>query len=273
MKRCSACGEEFENQFNFCPTDGKTLLTNRDVATGDYRPTIISDESLARRLTVQLVFLVQRIRAAWPLFKADPILFLRGQCDQFRYNARRAFARPYLRNGLLAALATVLCVTVSITLLDRRGLSQANGENSDDLVPAVVLDLRTVPDSDSQSGIGAGEQGRVGFNQGRGEGSHPVPARSQGGGGGGDHSPLPPSQGRPPVPSVVPAPISTTYARLPPQALPAAGIDIDPVLWKDLPFPNYGDPRSKSTVASTSKCFRRLATTRFRRRGRAGERA
>jgi TonB family protein len=49
---------------------------------------------------------------------------------------------------------------------------------------------------------------------------------------------------------VIPAPIPTTYARLPPQALPAAGIDIDPVLWKDLPFPNYGDPRSKSTVAS-----------------------
>ena len=49
---------------------------------------------------------------------------------------------------------------------------------------------------------------------------------------------------------MIPAPIPTTYARLPPQALPAAGIDIDPVLWKDLPFPTYGDPRSKSTMPS-----------------------
>jgi protein TonB len=32
--------------------------------------------------------------------------------------------------------------------------------------------------------------------------------------------------------------------------LPEAGINIDPVLWKDLPYPNYGDPRAKSTTPS-----------------------
>jgi len=32
--------------------------------------------------------------------------------------------------------------------------------------------------------------------------------------------------------------------------LPDAGIKLDPVLWKDLPYPNYGDPRSKSTTSS-----------------------
>ncbi|MGZ8844242.1 MAG: energy transducer TonB [Pyrinomonadaceae bacterium] len=32
--------------------------------------------------------------------------------------------------------------------------------------------------------------------------------------------------------------------------MPLAGINIDPVLWKDLPFRDYGDPRSKSTTAS-----------------------
>ena len=63
------------------------------------------------------------------------------------------------------------------------------------------------------------------------------------------NNPLTASPGRLPVPSAIPAPIPTTYARAL-QALPAAGIDIDPVLWKDLPFPNYGDPRSKSTMAS-----------------------
>ncbi len=250
MKRCGACGEEFEHQFSFCPTDGKRLVTNREVASVDYRPTIISDESLAQRLANQVAFLIERFRAAWPRFKADPSLFLQNQFRQFKNNARRAFARPYFRNGLLVAVATVLCVMVSITLLDRRGLRRAHGEESEDLAPTVMIDLRTASNTDSQSGVGAGEEGRVGFDKGRGEGSHPAPARSQGGGGGGDHSLLPPSQGRLPQPSVVPAPIPTTYARLPPQALPAAGIDIDPVLWKDLPFPNYGDPRSKSTVAS-----------------------
>ena len=250
MKRCGACGEEFEEQFNFCPTDRKRLFTNRDTATFDYRPTIISDESLARRLATQFAFLVQRFRVAWPLFKADPSVFLQNQFNQFKSNVSRAFTRPYFRNGLLVAVAIVVCVIASIMLLDKHGSIRALVEEPADLARTTMIDLRTAPDTDSQSGVGAGEQGRVGFDKGRGEGSHPVPARSQGGGSGGDHSLSPPSQGRPPVPSVIPAPIPTTYARLPPQALPAAGIDIDPVLWKDLPFRNYGDPRSKSTVAS-----------------------
>ena len=63
MKRCGACGDEFENHLNFCPTDGKPLVTNRDVASFDYRPTIISDESLARRLAIQFAFLVSEF--AW----------------------------------------------------------------------------------------------------------------------------------------------------------------------------------------------------------------
>jgi protein TonB len=35
-----------------------------------------------------------------------------------------------------------------------------------------------------------------------------------------------------------------------PQALPVAGIDLDPALWRKLDYSSYGDPRSKSTVAS-----------------------
>jgi len=250
MKKCGACGEGFENQFNFCPTDGEPLSVNREGGSFDYRPTIISEELLARRLAIQFEFLVQRFRLAWPRFRAEPFVFLHDQFSQFKNNARRAFTRPYLRNGLLVAVTLVLCVMVSIVLLDKHGVDRGGGEEPNEVAPTVMIDLRTAPNSDSQSGVGAGENGRVGFDKGRGEGSGAKPARSQGGGGGGDHSLLPPSQGRLPQPSVIPAPISTTYARLPPQALPAAGIDIDPVLWKDLPSPNYGDPRSKSTVAS-----------------------
>jgi periplasmic protein TonB len=112
-----------------------------------------------------------------------------------------------------------------------------------------MIDLQSVPTPTSDKGVGAGEKGRVGFDSGKGEGSRPVPARAQGGGSGGDRNPNPSSQGRVPLPSVIPAPISTTYARLP-RSLPDAGIDIDPVLWKDLHYLNYGDPRSKSTTPS-----------------------
>src|SRR2546421_306222 len=195
MKRCGACGDECENHFNFCPTDGKPLVTNRDVAGFDYRPTIISDESLARRMAIQFAFVFQRLRDAWSSFKADPFVFLQNQFRHFRNNSRKTFARPYLRNGLMGAVAIVICVVVSITLLDKHALNRAPGEESDDLAPTVMIDLRTAPNSDSQSGIGVGEKGRVGFDKGRGEGSHPVPARSHGGGGGGDLSQLPPSQG------------------------------------------------------------------------------
>src|SRR5439155_5854220 len=172
MKRCGACGEEFEEQFNFCPTDGKRLFTNRDTATFDYRPTIVSDESLARRLATQFAFLVQLFRVAWPLFKANPSVFLQNQFNQFENNVSRAFARPYFRNGLLVAVAIVVCVIASITLLDKHGSGRARGDESDNLAPTMMIDLRTAPDTDSHSGVGAGEQGRVGFDKGRGEGSH-----------------------------------------------------------------------------------------------------
>jgi protein TonB len=51
------------------------------------------------------------------------------------------------------------------------------------------------------------------------------------------------------MPSTIPAPIPTAAVRLP-QALPVAGIDVDPALWRKLDYSTYGDPRSKSIVAS-----------------------
>ena len=60
MKRCGACGEEFQNRFNFCPVDGETLI-EPEIGAINYSPTIISDVSLARRLLVQLPFLIERL--------------------------------------------------------------------------------------------------------------------------------------------------------------------------------------------------------------------
>src|SRR5258706_11032423 len=101
----------------------------------------------------------------------------------------------------------------------------------------VTFDFQNQPTPTSDKGVGTGEKGRVGFEKGKGEGSRPMPARAQGGGGGGTRNQAPPSQGRLPQPSIIPAPISTTYARLPPSL--SAGLDIDPALWKDLKFTSY----------------------------------
>jgi protein TonB len=151
--------------------------------------------------------------------------------------------------GLVVSFAAVFGVVLMVTVIDRPGSRRWIDEDSGDVASPTMINLQTTPPADQQSGVGAGDNGRVGFNKGRGEGSGPTPALAQGGGGGGDRSQLAQSQGRIPQPSVVPAPISTTFARLP-QALPVAGVDLDPVLWRDLPYPNYGDPRSKSTTPS-----------------------
>jgi len=132
-------------------------------------------------------------------------------------------------------VAVVVCLALSVFLLEKHAAQRRAADEADDDLRIVAIDSQSVPNENAKPGLGAGEKSRVGFEKG---------------GGGGDHAQLPPSRGRLPQPSVIPAPIPTTYARLPPQALPAAGIDIDPVLWKDLPFPTYGDPRSKSTMPS-----------------------
>jgi len=58
-------------------------------------------------------------------------------------------------------------------------------------------------------------------------------------------------QGRIPVPSAIPAPIPKLSSTQP--TLPAAGIDIDPALWKALPFRTYGDPQSNATTPSNGQ--------------------
>jgi TonB family protein len=252
MKRCGACGEEFQNQYKFCPVDGEALLMDHETIAFDYHPTIISDGSLVQRLAVQFSFLIERLRVCWPQFKADPVRFLQSETRQVLELLRHGSARPYLRKALAASVAIVGLVIISVMVVDQQRSRPSQLKDGDDLDNATLINPQMLPAAESKpdSGIGANDEGRVGFNRGRGEGSGPTPARAQGGGGGGTRSPLPASVGRLPQPSEIPAPIPTTYARALPQSLPAAGINIDPVLWKDLPYPNYGDPRSKSTTPS-----------------------
>jgi protein TonB len=60
---------------------------------------------------------------------------------------------------------------------------------------------------------------------------------------------VPPQAGKLPPPSSIVAVIPIAPPVRPP-SLPAAGIDIDPALWKDLKAPVYGDPRSNSNIPS-----------------------
>jgi len=208
----------------------------------------MGDARLSQRLAIEIQFVLDQIKRAWPSFKSDPIAFTRSEFGELRKRVKQMLARPHVVSGAMTAVLVLSALILGLLFLERHSPKRTNKTESEDLT-LVTIDFQSEPTPTSDKGVGTGEKGRVGFERDKGEGSAPTPARSQGGGGSGDRNPNPSSQGRVPTPSVIPAPISTTYARLP-RSLPDAGIDIDPVLWKDLRYPNYGDPRSKSTTPS-----------------------
>jgi TonB family protein len=245
MRKCEACGESFEGYFRFCPIDGTTFA----VSTEKVRPlqlTLIEETHLTRRLATEFAFLIERIRGSWSQFKNDPIAFSKSMSVDLGKYLGETLRRPYAGSGLAAALAVVTLLVLSVAFLAKRTAKTIVVESPDDLYRVSILDASNP--QPGKTGTGGQENGRVGFNRGKGEGSNARPARAQGGGSGGNREQLPPSLGRLPVASPITAPITRTYARLP--SLPEAGIDIDPALWRNLNLASYGDPRSKSTATS-----------------------
>lgn len=182
--------------------------------TREYQLTILETKSLLARLAAQIAFA-----------RSDP----RGFATEF--------VKDLLSNKTLTLTVVVIAVMV-LLLLDNlpvpRGLYPV-------VVPEpapeiVLMDFRIGP-------------GTAGFNRGTGQGSGPIPRPAQGGGGGGNRDRNPPQTGELPPPATVMAAIPITPPINPP-ALPVAGIDIDPALWKDLNAPVYGEPRSTSETPS-----------------------
>jgi len=278
MKRCNACDEEFENKFSFCPVDGTPLnelaaalvnqssrpdsiavapdderLTNTHSAQrrGDFNVTMIESSVLFQRLTTELSFAFYQLKQAWPDFKRDPIGVGRRGVIQSLDRLKQLFRAPNAVAGFATALLVLISTVLAVIILERVTLkpNQLADRVNEDAAQIVMLDFPDQSNPLKGAGVGAGSNGRVGFNQGKGEGSESEPKPSRGGGGSGTRDPLPPQQGSPPQPSAIPAPIP----KLPPlnkATLPDAGIDIDPALWKNLPMSVYGDPRSKSTASS-----------------------
>lgn len=253
MKRCTACDEEFEDKFSFCPVDATPLnqlaaaLVGEDLTRRDFHVTMINSTALPERLAREVCFTLQQVRREWPALKRDPVGFGRARCSRIG----SALAAPNSLAGIVTALVLVLTATL-ILLLSSNGNGVVHAEDStpDQNELAHIIAFPPEPEFNrNDKGVGVNSDGRVGMAAGRGEGSAPEQRRSTGGGGGGQNDLLPAQQGRPPQPSPIPAPIP----KFPPvknAALPIAGIDIDPALWKHLPMPGYGDPRSKSTVPS-----------------------
>ncbi len=214
-----------------------------------YQPTIIETGFLFERLFIQLAFLREELKQNWIQFKKDPITFSKTFTREAGYRLRALLSSPNVVPAVLTAVAAIVCVIAIALIVDRKTPRPGGDLISAGNQELVILDVSEPLDSTNKPSIGKNGPGRVGFQDKKGEGSGPTPKLAQGGGGGGNHNPIPPQTGKLPPPSSILAAIPTAPPVNPP-TLPAAGIDIDPALWKDIKAPVYGDPRSKSEIES-----------------------
>jgi TonB family protein len=214
-----------------------------------YQPTIIETRSLLARLLIQIAFLGDELRRSWIEFKNNPSMFSRTLSRHIVQRLRTFLSTPNVIPATLTAVAAITCVILVVALFDKTasGSPDVTANAGDEEV--VFLKASEPLHSTNKPSTGKDGPGRVGFQDKKGEGSGPSQKLAQGGGGGGNHNPIPPQAGKLPPPSTILAAILTRPPLNPP-SLPAAGIDIDPALWKDLKAPVYGDPRSKSDIES-----------------------
>ncbi len=217
MKRCNACDEEFEDRFSFCPVDGTPLNelaaalvghhTPRDTiafATDDvaltnvystrtpreFQVTMMNSAGLLPRLAVELQFVAYQLKQAWPQLKRDPTGFARREAVEMAHRFKRTVLTRDVLTGTVTAVFLVLSAVLSLILLGRAAPKHSDVAQTDleDVIQFVAFDVPNQNDP-TGAGVGAGSQGRVGFDRGKGEGSEREPKRASGGGGGGLHDP------------------------------------------------------------------------------------
>lgn len=236
---------------NTDPGSRRSENSSRISCPSTFKLTLLSETSLSKRLGAEVGFVCRRLRQQWPELKEHPAGVITGELKLLAGAVTRTLRRPQTALGLVTSVFIVTTVTVMVVVMERRVANQNHDNESDGFELVATMRFASDPTDvrDSAAGVGTDGKGRVGFAKDKGEGSRPEPARARGGGGGGSDSRLPSSQGRIPLPSIIPAPIPTAAVRLP-QALPVAGIDLDPALWRKLDYSTYGDPRAKSVTPS-----------------------
>jgi len=216
--------------------------------SNEFQLTFIDASILPIRLGRELSRLKTDMRLLLPALKNDPVGFSRILLTHLLRHFR-SWLSPQAIAGIATAIVVLTSAVLLVFLVDagKRGkhVPEDSGESSSDT--AVVLDLRR--SELAGGGVQKNALGRVGLKHQSGEGSGAPGSSAHGGGSGGMGDRAPVSHGKIPPPSSIPAPIPPTPITKSP-ALPAAGIDIDPLLWTDVKYQVYGDPRSQSQVSS-----------------------
>jgi TonB family protein len=216
-----------------------------------YQPTLIDNHTLPQRLINEVGFMRTETARFWRDFRNDPFTVGQQTLVMGQVRVRRFLAAPNRITATLSALVLMFTIVCVALLLDRRPPNPSADAELAEQPVVEILNFEPAKSNQSQKDQSFGENGtgRVGLREGHGEGSGQKVQRAQGGGSGGDRNPIPPQKGEIPPPSNVLAAIPVAPPVNPP-ALPVAGIDIDPALWKDLKQPVYGDPSSSSNVPS-----------------------
>lgn len=213
-----------------------------------FKLTIIDDDNLIIRLEKHLPYVIDQIRWASREFQKDPYAFTGSLLLQTRTLVKRQLTANNLI-GLISAACVIVSLALLIVAFDRRKSDQLLCEQVEDVTNAQPV-LLVLTRANGAANIYPNSPGLVGVGAGRGEGSATKPARAGGGGSGGMGDLTPTQIGKIPPPSPVPAVIPNRPPAFAP-SLPAAGVDLDPLLWQDIKFPGYGDPESRWAVRSS----------------------
>lgn len=210
--------------------------------------TILDEKTLLVRLANELRGVLEEMRWSVNQLRENPTAFLHSLSLQALDSIRRQLTATNLLGFTSALLVIASLVLLVIKLDTRREVENQASTTEEDSIDRPVLLVMT------KTGVGPTtiyppSIGRVGLSSGRGEGSAPTPSRASGGGSGGMGDLTPPQIGKIPAPSLIPAVIPKDPPTTTP-TLPAAGVDLDPLLWADIKLPVYGDPHSQSTIPS-----------------------
>jgi len=216
--------------------------------TKDFNVTIIDSRVLPVRLAAELWRLSHELREVLPELRRDPLGVGRRLSSRAVTAIRRWMAQPDLMIGHASGLLVLASAIVLIIALGGSRTNERKKGNADDisLIGVTMLDTSATAEK-TGTGYDIRARGRVGLRREKGEGSAPLPARARGGGSGGMKHTTQAQVGKVPSPSAIPAPITQGPTN---PTLPVAGIDIDPLLWRDIKYPVYGVPNSRSETPS-----------------------
>jgi len=212
---------------------------------------------------VGAIFLLDRSGVGGPSRRAMVIVAILGFCGLLGIfatwlgkdrgaavmGARPSDSRNVL-SGIIASFALLFMVVGGAFLWDRHQQAKAA-----ELAKEEELEL-TQMISDIPNEQPTPDEGTAGMNKGNGGGSKPKQEKAGGGGGGGREEQAPASFGKLPqadlrIPQVVAPDPHPPVIKNPALPMPAT-LDADPVLFPpDTRQLNYGDPKSKSTTASS----------------------